>query len=161
MNQMTEPLGPNNLLLVRTLKSPRALIWRCWTEPELLRQWFCPKPWQTIEATIDLRAGGQFYTLMAGPDGERNPSNGCFLEVVPLEKLVFTDLMSADWQPEAAFLGFTATVSFRDLPDGGTSYTALAKHRSPSDRDRHAEMGFEGGWGTAARQLDDLAMSLV
>lgn len=161
MNDVTEPLGPNNLLLVRNLRAPRALLWRCWTEPALLCQWFCPKPWQVTEARIDLRPGGRFFSQMQGPGGESFPNDGSFLEVVPMERLVFTDLMSAGWQPVEAGLGFTATVTFRDLPGGGTSYTALAKHRNPADRERHAEMGFEAGWGAAALQLDDLAASLM
>ncbi len=161
MSEITEPLGPNNLLLVRNLKAPRALIWRCWTEPDLVCQWFCPRPWSVGECIIDLKAGGRFFTMMNGPAGERYPNEGSFLEVVPMERLAFTDLMSASWQPVEAGLGFTATVTFRDLPGGGTSYTALAKHRNPAERDRHSEMGFEAGWGTAALQLDDLAISLM
>lgn len=161
MNATAPAAGPNDLMLVRTLKAPRALLWRCWTEPALLCQWFCPKPWSVTEARLDLRAGGQFFTMMAGPAGERHPNDGIYLEVVPMERLVFTDLMTTGWQPVEAGLGFTATVTFRDLPDGGTSYTALAKHRNPADSARHAEMGFEPGWGAATAQLDELAQTLA
>ena len=161
MNVISEPLGPNNLLLVRTLRAPRALLWRCWTEPELLCQWFCPKPWYVSEAVIDLRPGGRFFSMMNGPNGEVFPNEGSLLEVVPMERLAFPDLMAADWQPVEAGMGFSATVTFRDAPEGGTTYTALARHRNPAERDKHAEMGFEPGWGTAAAQLDELALTLA
>jgi uncharacterized protein YndB with AHSA1/START domain len=81
----------NDLILSRVLDAPRDKLWRCWVEPELLKQWFCPKPWYVSEARIDLRPGGEFFTLMNGPDGERFGEPGVFLEVVEKERLVFTD----------------------------------------------------------------------
>ena len=152
--------GPNDLLLERKLKAPRALLWLCWTTPELLMQWFCPKPWFVSECSIDLRPGGVFATTMRGPDGEVFPNEGLYLEVVPQERLVTTDMLTRGWRPsENPFM--VAVVTFVDLPGGGTHYRALAMHRSPEDRDKHAAMGFEQGWGTAAAQLDDLALSLT
>jgi uncharacterized protein YndB with AHSA1/START domain len=61
----------NDLVLTRVLDAPRDKVWRCWVEPELLKQWFCPKPWYVSEARIDLRPGGEFYTVMNGPNGEQ------------------------------------------------------------------------------------------
>lgn len=159
MHDLKDSLGPNDLLLVRSLKAPRRLVWRCWTEPELLMQWFCPKPWSVTDPVIDLAPGGRFATTMCGPDGERMANEGVFLHVVPQERLVFTDLMVACWHPtDTGF--FVADVRFADAAGGGTRYSALAMHRNPADRDRHAEMGFEPGWGTAAAQLDALALAL-
>ncbi len=62
---MTE--AAHSLVLTRVLDAPRDKLWRCWAEPELLKQWFCPKPWYVSEARIDLRPGGEFFTLMNGP----------------------------------------------------------------------------------------------
>ena len=159
MTQLPENPASYDLILKRNLKAPRAIIWRCWTEPALLQQWFCPKPWYVADSVIDLRSGGQFDCTMCGPDGERFLNQGLILEVMAQEKLVFTDLMMKGWRPTASGM-FTAVVTFADLPGGGTHYTALAMHRTLADRDRHAEMGFESGWGAAAVQLDDLALSL-
>lgn len=160
MTDHGDPLGPNDLLLVRKLTAPRHLIWRCWTEPDLLQQWFCPKPWTATDPVIDLRPGGRFATTMHGPAGERLANEGMFLHVEPEVRLVFTDLMLADWHPaETGF--FVADVRFADLPGGGTRYSALAMHRTPADRDRHAERGFEPGWGAASDQLDALARTLT
>ena len=72
-----------DLVLDRALSASPAKVWRCWTEPALICQWFCPKPWFVSEAVVDLRAGGRFFTLMNGPDGEKVPNEGSFLEVVP------------------------------------------------------------------------------
>jgi uncharacterized protein YndB with AHSA1/START domain len=97
---MTLTLDPTRgLVLDRVLKAPPALVRRCWTEPALICQWFCPKPWSVSEAVVDLRAGGRFFTLMNGPDGEKVPNEGSFLEVVPGRKLVFTDIFGEDFAP--------------------------------------------------------------
>ena len=153
-----------DLELGRLLSAPPALVWRCWTEPALICQWFCPKPWYVSEAVVDLRPGGRFFTLMNGPDGEKVPNEGSFLEVVPQRKLVFTDMFGADYAPVAvpesgAGLSFAAILTFE--PEGtGTRYRAVARHRSRDDAETHSKMGFQEGWGAAANQLEELAASL-
>lgn len=76
MNPSNPPPAEHVLRLVRTLTAPRAAVWRCWTEPELLQQWFCPQPWTVPEADFDLRPGGRMNTVMAGPNGERVDNQG-------------------------------------------------------------------------------------
>jgi uncharacterized protein YndB with AHSA1/START domain len=148
------------LTLHRILKAPRGLVWDCWTKPEHLPQWFCPKPHFVTEAVIDLRPGGRFFTTM-NIDGKLYPNDGSFLEVVDGERLVFTDMMLADWQPvNQPGLGFTAAISFRDHAEG-TEYDVVARHRSAEAARRHEEMGFSQGWGTAADQLEALAAGLA
>lgn len=153
-----------DLEIDRLLTAPPALVWRCWTEPDLICQWFCPKPWYVSEAVVDLRAGGRFFTLMNGPDGEKVPNEGSFLEVVPQRKIVFTDIFGADYAPVAvpqsgAGLHFAAILTF--APEGtGTRYHAIARHRSPEDADTHRKMGFHEGWGAATTQLQELARTL-
>lgn len=51
------------------VRAPRATLWRAWTEPDLLKQWRCPRPWTTEVRAFDLRPGGAIYTFMRGPDG--------------------------------------------------------------------------------------------
>lgn len=138
----------------RFVPVPRHLMWRAWTEPEHLMKWFCPRPWQTTECVIDLRPGGRFYSRMKGPDGEDFPNEGCYLEVVPNERLTWTDALSEGFRPRAN--GFvTATLEFRDA-DGGTRYSARAMHKDAEDRERHAAMGFEQGWGAALDQMVEM-----
>ncbi|NBX20784.1 MAG: hypothetical protein EBR58_05105 [Betaproteobacteria bacterium] len=69
------------LSLERRLAVPRSAVWRCWTEPALLCQWFCPKPWGVSHADIELHAGGRFFTHMVGPNGEQMPNAGVFLHL--------------------------------------------------------------------------------
>jgi len=144
-----------DLVLERTVDVPRDLVWRAWTEPEHLVKWFTPAPWKTVDAEIDLRPGGIFRTVMRSPEGQDYPNVGCFLEVVPQERLVWTDALLAGYRPasppDADALVLTAAVLLE--PHGsGTKYTAIAIHRDEAGRKKHEEMGFHEGWGKALDQ---------
>jgi uncharacterized protein YndB with AHSA1/START domain len=148
----------HDLTFERLIEAPRAVLWRCWTEPELIRQWFTPRPWTTPVVEVDVRPGGSSYMLFRGPEGEEFPNRGVYLEVVPGERLVFTDAYTEAWQPSAKPF-MTAIVTFADEA-GGTRYTARVRHWSEEDRAQHEAMGFHEGWGKAADQLAALARSL-
>ena len=149
-----------DLTLHRVLKAPRKLVWECWTNPEHLKNFFVPKPHQMTEVKLDLRAGGAFCTTML-VDGTEYPNDGSYLEVVPEERLVFTDMLLAGWKPvEQPGLGFTAILTLKDHPDG-TDYTAVARHATAETAKRHSDMGFQDGWGTVASQLEDYARGLM
>lgn len=148
------------LTLTRVLDAPRANVWRCWTEPDLLVQWFTPKPWSTVRAELDVRAGGSSLVVMRSPDGVERPNPGVYLEVLPFEKIVVTDAYTSAWVPsEKPFM--TATMTFADTRAGTTSYTATVAHWSAADCDTHERMGFHAGWGKAADQLEELARGLA
>jgi uncharacterized protein YndB with AHSA1/START domain len=162
---MNETLAsPHELRLQRTLAAPRAAVWRCWTEPELVRQWFCPLPWRVTEYRAELRAGGASVTRMEGPGPDGQPMThdnpGCYLLVEPLQRLVFTDAFVGDWRPGTAKPFMVGDIMLADAPGGGTLYTAVCRHWSAEDRDAHEKMGFHEGWGKAADQLEALARTL-
>nr|HMQ58985.1 SRPBCC domain-containing protein [Rhizobiaceae bacterium] len=117
------------------------------------------KPWYVTDARIDLRPGGEMFTVMNGPNGERFENVGVFLDVVPGERLVSTDAFLPGWKPSGkAFM--VADIHFADAGDGKTRYVAKARHWSAEDTKSHEEMGFHDGWGKAADQLEELARSL-
>jgi len=140
-----------DLVLDRTVPVPVASVWRAWTEPELLKQWFTPKPWKTTACAIDLRPGGLFRTVMEGPEGERNDSDGCYLVVEPERLLMFTDALGADYRPTGSSF-MTACIYLLPVPEG-CRYVALVRHGSAEACRQHDEMGFAQGWGTALDQL--------
>jgi len=146
------------LVLTRIIDAPREKVYRCWTEPELMKQWFVPKPWTAKSVEIDLRPGGSSLVVMADPDGNEYPNPGIYLEVVPNERLVFTDAFTSAWQPsDKPFM--VGIITFEEK-DGKTLYTALARHWTVEDREAHEKMGFHEGWGQAASQLEDVARTL-
>lgn len=150
-NQEVEINPELDLVLERVVDVPRARLWEAWTRPEHVKQWFAPAPWSISECEIDLRPGGKFYTVMQSPEGKEFPNAGCYLEIVPGEKLVFTDALKPGYRPsENPF--FTAVITFQDEA-GGTRYRAVAVHADPEGRKRHEEMGFHDGWGQVLDQL--------
>jgi uncharacterized protein YndB with AHSA1/START domain len=147
-----------DLVLTKLIDAPREAVYRCWTEPDLLTQWFAPRPWSTPRAEMDVRPGGSSLIVMRGPDGDEFPNAGVFLEVVPNEKLVMTDAYASAWEPsENPFM--TVIVTFED-EGGKTRYTARALHWTVADRERHEKMGFHEGWSQCADQLEEVARTL-
>jgi uncharacterized protein YndB with AHSA1/START domain len=148
----------HELVLTRLIDAPREKLFRCWTEPELILLWFTPPPWKTIAAELDLRAGGASVITMQGPDGTRMPNRGIYLEVIPNERLVFTDAYTSAWVPSGKPF-MTGILTFED-EDGKTRYTARVRHWSAEDCAAHEKMGFHQGWSVATDQLAALAATL-
>ena len=148
----------HQLLLTRLIPAPRHSLFRCWTEPALITQWFTPPPWKTIAAEIDLRPGGASLITMQGPDGTLMPNAGQYLEVQADRRLAFTDAFVGDWVPSAKPF-FACLLTFDDEA-GQTRYTARAMHWSAEDCAAHEKMGFHQGWGIATDQLAALAATL-
>ncbi|HEY1048408.1 MAG TPA: SRPBCC family protein [Prosthecobacter sp.] len=149
------PLSERELVLVRETDVPAAKLYAGWTQPDLVVQWFTPKPWSTVSSDMDLRPGGRSNTTMRSPEGQDFPNKGVFLEVVPNEKIVFTDAYFENWEPNPNPF-FTGIVTFETLPNGKTRYTARARHWTKENCEKHAAMGFMEGWGAAFDQLVEL-----
>jgi uncharacterized protein YndB with AHSA1/START domain len=154
-----------DLVLERVVDVPPSLVWECWTTPKHIKKWFTPAPWKTVDCRIDLRPGGEFFTVMQSPEGQNFPNTGCYLEVVKNERLTWTNALLAGYRPSisgapgADDLVMTATILLQKHGKG-TKYTAIAMHRNPEDSDKHAKMGFQDGWGTALDQLVALAKKM-
>ncbi|MEH3092702.1 SRPBCC family protein [Agrobacterium cavarae] len=156
---MLSETARHELVLMREIDAPREKIFRAWTDPELLKQWFCPKPWGVSHAELDVRTGGSSVIIMNGPNGEVVDNRGVYLEVVPNEKIVFTDAFKTAWVPsEKPFM--TGIVLLEPLGDGRTKYTAMARHWTEEDKKTHEAMGFHEGWGAATDQLAALVATI-
>jgi uncharacterized protein YndB with AHSA1/START domain len=146
------------LVLVRLIDAPPEKVYRAWTDPALLKQWFTPKPWTAASAELDVRPGGANLIVMRSPEGDEFPNRGVYLEVVPNKRLVMTDAYTTAWEPsDKAFM--TAILTFEN-ESGKTRYTARVLHWSAADRKAHEEMGFHEGWSKATDQLAELVRGL-
>jgi uncharacterized protein YndB with AHSA1/START domain len=147
------------LSLTRVIDAPRHKIFKAWTTPELVTQWFAPLPWTTPHVEMDVRPGGANLFVMADPEGNEFPNRGVYLEVVENEKLVFTDAVTSAWVPSAKPF-MVGTITLEDLGGGKTKYTATVLHWSEEDRQAHEKMGFQQGWGQCTDQLAALVAKL-
>lgn len=157
----SEDINPKlDLVLKRTVPVSPAKVWRAWTDTKIIPHWFTPKPWETIFCDIDLRVGGKFETQMRTPEGKDMPkSAGCYLEVVPKKRLVWTSSLGPGFRPTGTDFPFTAFILMEDDGNGGTNYTAIARHGDLQTAKQHEEMGFHTGWGTCLDQLVELMQS--
>jgi uncharacterized protein YndB with AHSA1/START domain len=146
------------LVLTRLIDAPPEKVYRAWTEPTLIKQWFAPLPWTISKVETDVRPGGSSLVVMRSPDGQEFPNPGIFLEVVPNQRLVITDAYTKAWEPsEKPFM--TAIMTFEN-EGGKTRYTARARHWTVADREAHEKMGFHQGWGQCADQLAALVKTI-
>jgi uncharacterized protein YndB with AHSA1/START domain len=153
-NETTSRAEGRDLFLTRVIDAPPEKVYQAWTEPHLLEQWFCPKPWRVKVVESDLRIGGASLFVMHGPEGQEFPNRGVYLDVVPNKRLVFTDAFTQAWEPsEKAFM--VGEINFEDL-GGKTRYSARVRHWSVEDREAHEKMGFHEGWAKATEQLAEL-----
>ena len=146
------------LTLTRLIDAPREKLYRAWTDPTLLKQWFAPLPYTTPVAELDVRPGGSAFIVMRGPDGKDLPNHGVYLEVVPNQRLVSTDAYTKAWEP-AAKPFMTLILTFED-EGGKTRYTARVRHWTVADRETPEKMGFHQGWGICADQLTALVAKI-
>lgn len=79
-----------DLRFERKVNCSAAHLWKGGTDPEMLKHWFCPRPWRVTDCSIELKPGGKFWSVMQGLEGERQENTGCYLEVVPERRLVWT-----------------------------------------------------------------------
>ena len=131
-----------------------------WTNPDILKKWFCPRPWKVAKCHIDLRPGGLFSNVMQSPEGELMPENrGCYLLIERPTRLVWTGALGEDFRPNPTpqlGFAFVCDLRFRPLTQGGTRFHAIVKHADAEGKTKHQDMGFHEGWRMALSQLVEL-----
>ncbi len=138
----------------RHIDAPRRLVWEALTRPEHMKEWYMPKAWGRVaKAELDVRPGGMFSIDIAVADGPDVPNLGCYLEVVPMERLVWTSMLFPGYRP-AVFddVPITAIVTMESVGEG-TRYVFTALHRNEADLETDMSSGFYQGTGIAIDQL--------
>ena len=145
----------------RFIDAPVHLVWEALTRPEHIREWYMPKQWGRVsKAEMDVRPGGIFSIDIAVGDGRDVPNVGCFLDVVPMEKLVWTSMLFPGYRP-AVFddIPITAIVTMKS-EGAGTRYVFTALHRNEEDFQANKTSGFYEGTEIAVNQLVDHVISM-
>lgn len=150
----------NELSVSRLINAPRSAVWQAWANPKNFEQWWIPAPIVCRVVKMDLKPGGGFETLMSENGREFKPHvEGCFLDIVPQKRIIFTTALKENWEPAEPWLTLTSIITMDD-EGSATRYIARALHKNPEDSKKHAELGFAQGWGTAIDQLVNVAEKL-
>ena len=152
MNKPAE-FGEGTVSILRVFDAPRALVWKAWTDPKMMAQWFGPRGFTNPVCELDVRVGGSLRIVMRGPDGRDYPMKGEFREVVAPERLVFSNIASDN--DGNHLLERETTVTFTEK-DGKTALrvTAYAVGLVPIAPQMLA--GMEAGWTQSIDKLDTL-----
>src|SRR6185437_13402546 len=143
-----------DIVLERFMDAPRRRVWEALTKPEHLKEWYMPKPWGDVtKCEMDVRPGGIFSIDIATANGQEVPNLGCFLEVVPMERLVWTSMLFPGYRP-AVFddIPITAIITMEAVGTG-TRYVFTALHRDEADCEKDKESGWLEGTEIALDQL--------
>ena len=152
----TEPLADRQLVITREYDVPARLLFEAWSKPEHLMRWFGPEGYPLTMCEVDFRVGGRFRFAMTGPDGVQNtPFGGEYREIVPNEKIVFTDRFEL---PDAAELVMTVTF---DEHDGKTTQTVTTIFPTAEVKEEHVAMGMEAGFNSSFDQLAGVVAQLM
>ena len=154
---MSKPFTINPKLdfaLERFIDAPKHLVWDALTKPEHLKEWYMPKPWGRVsKCEMDVRPGGIFSIDIAVADGPEVPNLGCFLDVIPMERLAWTSMLFPDYRP-AVFDDIPITAIITMQAEGtGTRYVFTALHRDEADYTKNKESGFKQGTEIAVDQF--------
>jgi len=150
MSKATKPTAnaDREIVLTRVFNAPRELVWKVWTDPKHIAQWWGPRGFTTTVKELDLRPGGKSHYVMQGADGSEYPVGGVFREVVPFERIVSTDEFLEGFEVPGVDLpqGTIATVVFTDDGPNRTKLTLTLTHATPEEKATHESMGVVGGW---------------
>ena len=135
------------LELMRVVDAPRERVYKAWTSPKQMAQWFAPKPFQLIIHTMDFRLGGRFSMAMRGPDGKAFPFTGMYREIVPPAKLVWTGEFASGPADQ-----MTTVVTFEEQGQKTKVHARQTFHVMTPEIE-HATKGANQGWTMTLDQL--------
>ena len=150
---MTLPTD-EQILITREFDAPKHLVYRAWTEPELVERWWGGDRGEVRSVRIDLRVGGAWRCVMVTGDGYEAAFRGEYREIVPNERIISTEVYEGMPGAEAV-----NTVTFTEK-GGRTTLRVLVRHRSKEARDAYLGSGMEAGMREALDLLERVAISL-
>jgi uncharacterized protein YndB with AHSA1/START domain len=149
------------ILITREFAAPRHLVFKAWTTPELVKQWWHAKRGEVTLVEIDLRVGGKWrYVMVVADEGFEVGFHGEYLEVVPNERIVSTEVYEGLPEGVSAEDGGTVNTATFAEADGRTQVTLLVQATNKVSRDTIIDSGMENGLQDALDLLEQVALSL-
>lgn len=158
------------IIVERVFDAPREIVWKAWTDPEMVKKWWGPEGFWAPSVKIDFRVGGKYTYGMHGPAGsewDRDMySSGIFKEIVPNEKIVTTDYFSdengnkieptEEGQDKDFPTEMTVTITFEDTDDGKTKLAIFyPKVENEKQFEAMLKSGMKEGWSSSLEKLAD------
>ena len=147
----------DQILVTREFDAPKELVWKAWTTPELVKQWWHANRGEVTVSEIDLRVGGTWRSVMVTPDGFEVAFHGEYREIEPYDRLVSTEAYEGIPNPDENATVNTMTL---DEDNGRTTVTILVQCPSREVRDAMIDSGMEAGMQDALTLLEQVAASL-
>lgn len=135
-----------DLVFERFVDAPRHLVWEALTKPEHVRKWWMPRQWGSVaHCEMDVRPGGIFRIDIALADGQPIPNVGCFLEVIPMERLTWTSMLLPGYRP-AVFddVPITAVLTLDAEGAGHATFSRHCTGTRPTARRTRCRVGSRG-----------------
>ena len=156
---LTKDIANKKIRVVREFDAPVDQVWRAWTEPELLDQWWAPKPWTAHTGSMDFREGGKWLYYMQGPDGEKSWCRADYETIEKGKRYTGTDAFCDEkGNVNTDFPQMYWDVQFTPS-NGGTRVEVELTFASEADLNKILEMGFQEGFAAAHGNLDELLAS--
>jgi len=155
MNAATN-YGEGSIVITRVIDASRELVWRAWTDPKMMAQWFGPRGFTASVPELDVRVGGALRIVMHGPDGNDYPMKGVFREVVAPERLVFSNF-AVDNDGNHLLEG--ETVVTLTEAGGKTSLTVTSHMVGLVPIAPQMLAGMEAGWTQSIDKMEEVVLS--
>jgi uncharacterized protein YndB with AHSA1/START domain len=164
MNTEMQTKG-SEFVISRVLDAPRDLVWKAFTEPERMKEWWGPKGFTVIHSKMDLRVGGTYHYGMKAPNGSPMWGKFVFREIAAPERMVVVSSFSDEAGGTTRHplhmswpLEMLSTFTFEDLPGGKTRFTIRwAPHNASAEEqdtfDTHHD-SMRMGWSGTLEQLE-------
>ena len=146
--------------VTREFSAPLSKVWAAYTQSELLDQWWAPKPWKANTKEMEFKDGGHWLYVMAGPEGEEHWCREDFKSVVPMKSFKAVDAFcDSNGKVNDEFPKSTWVIEFSEA-NNKTTVKIKMQCESLADLEKYIEMGFQEGFTSALRNLDELLLSV-
>lgn len=152
----TKDSANRKIRVTREFDAPVEKVWNAWTEPNLLDQWWAPKPWKANTLSMDFRSGGTWLYYMEGPEGERHYSKVDYVQIEKNKWFTGTDAFTDEQGNTITDMPGSGWVVNFAPADAGTKIDVELSFATLEDMDKLLEMGFKEGFAAAHGNLDEL-----
>jgi uncharacterized protein YndB with AHSA1/START domain len=161
--KFTPQEGTHELVITRIFDAPRELVWKAWTDPELMKRWWGPENFTAPTIKIDLRVGGQYLYCMRSPEGQDFWGIGVYREIVEPERIMYSDsfadehgnvVPASHYGMDSDFpLEMLVTVTLEELEESKTRFTLRHAGMPVGEMSEMTSAGWNGSFDKLAESL--------